>query len=244
MEVKTSAVVLAAGQGKRMNSKVHKQYMLIQDKPVLYYALHAFEHSFVDEIILVTGKEEVEYCQETIVNRYGFQKVRAVVPGGRERYHSVYEGLKKVQGSYVFIHDGARPFLKADILERTYQCVQKEGACVAAVPVKDTVKIADERGYVSATPNRKLLWNIQTPQVFRTDLIVRAYETLMDREEVVLKQGIPITDDAMVVETFTRQPVKLIEGSYENIKITTPEDLKIAEIFLQNSSFRKSEKTC
>lgn len=244
MEVKTSAVVLAAGQGKRMNSKVHKQYLLIQDKPVLYYALRAFEHSFVDEIILVTGQEEVEYCQEKIVKQYGFQKVKAVVPGGRERYHSVYEGLKKVQGSYVFIHDGARPFLKADILERTYQCVLEEGACVAAVRVKDTVKIADERGYVSATPNRKLLWNIQTPQVFCTDLIVRAYETLMDREEVVLKQGIPITDDAMVVETFTRHPVKLIEGSYENIKITTPEDLKIAEIFLQDTSFRKSEKTC
>lgn len=232
MAVKTSAVVLAAGQGKRMNSKIQKQYLLIKDKPVLYYALRAFQDSTVDEIILVTGADEVDYCKETFVKEYGFTKINAVVAGGRERYHSVCEGLKMAQGEYVFIHDGARPFVTNDIIERAYQCVRREDACVAAVPVKDTIKLADENGYVQATPNRSLLWSIQTPQAFRTDLIRQAYRSLMEQEEAVLKKGIQITDDAMVVETFTEHPVKLIEGAYENIKITTPEDLKIAEIFL------------
>lgn len=244
MEVKTTAIVLAAGEGKRMNSKVHKQYLLLQGKPVLYYALNCFEKSFVDEIILVTGKDEIEYCQESIVKKYGFQKVSAVVPGGKERYHSVYEGLKKAQGEYVFIHDGARPLVTEEILRRTYQCVRKEGACVAAVPAKDTIKVSDENGYVSATPNRKFLWNIQTPQVFRREWIRQAYESMLASEMEHEGGGTSVTDDAMVLETFTGHPVKLVEGSYQNIKITTPEDLKIAEIFLPETSFAKSKKTC
>lgn len=244
MAVKTSAVVLAAGQGKRMNSKVQKQYLLIKEKPVLYYALRAFQDSPVEEIILVTGADEVKYCEETFIRKYGLDKITAVVPGGRERYHSVCEGLKKVQGEYVFIHDGARPFVTGAIIERTFQCVRKEGACVAAVPVKDTVKLADENGYVASTPSRSRLWNIQTPQAFQTDLIRQAYRILLEKEETVLAEGIQITDDAMVVETFTDHPVKLTEGSYQNIKITTPEDLEIAEIFLSQASFAKSEKTC
>lgn len=244
MAIMTSAIVLAAGQGKRMNSKVQKQYLLIQDKPVLYYALRAFENSFIDEIILVTGREEVEYCRQNIIERYGFQKVTAVVAGGKERYHSVWEGLKKVRGEYVFIHDGARPFVTREILDKTYQCVRETGACVTAVPVKDTIKVADEKGYIASTPDRRLLWNIQTPQVFRREWIVQAYGNFLEQEAEVLHRGVGITDDAMIMENFSNHPVKLINGSYQNIKITTPEDMEFAEILMQNSSFGKSEKTC
>lgn len=240
MGIKTSAIVLAAGQGKRMNSKIQKQYLLLQDKPVLYYALQTFENSFIDEIILVTGKEEIEYCKEQIVDKYQFKKVSAIVPGGKERYHSVWEGMKKVQGEYVFIHDGARPLLTNKILEDAYQQVIKTGACVVAVPVKDTIKIVDQDGFVESTPNRKFVYSIQTPQVFSTKLIFSAYKKLIEQEESFLEQNIQITDDAMVVETFLNQPIKLVEGSYENIKITTPEDLKIAEILMQKKSFKKS----
>lgn len=244
MAITTSAIVLAAGQGKRMNSKIQKQYLLIQDKPVLYYALRAFETSFIDEIILVTGREEIEYCRQNIVKQYGFQKVTAIVAGGKERYHSVWEGLQKVQGEYIFIHDGARPFVTLEILDKAYQCVRETGACVTAVPVKDTIKMADEQGYIAGTPDRRLLWNIQTPQVFRKEWIVQAYENFLEQEAEFLHHGVGITDDAMIMENFSNHPVKLINGSYQNIKITTPEDMEIAEILLQKSSLRKSEKTC
>lgn len=233
MAVKTSAIVLAAGQGKRMNSKIQKQYLLLREKPVLYYTLRAFQDSgVIDEIILVTGSEEVEYCKDEFVKKYGFDKIRAVVPGGKERYHSVAEGLGQVRGEYVFIHDGARPFLSEDVIERTYRCAVKEGACIAAVPVKDTIKLADEEKFVKATLPRQSVWSVQTPQVFRKELIREAYESLIREEEDLFSRGIQITDDAMVVETFTGHPVKIVEGSYRNIKITTPEDLKTAESFL------------
>lgn len=232
-----TAIVLAAGQGKRMGSKVAKQYLLIKDKPVLYYTLKAFEDSLIDNIILVTGSGEEEYCQKEIVEAYGFFKVAAIVSGGKERYHSVNKGLEAVSEyvpdcEYVFIHDGARPFVTDEIIKRAYEEVKKSKACVVGMPVKDTIKIADEEGFAKTTPNRNLVWAVQTPQVFQFSLIKGAYEQLIEKEESLKQQGVLITDDAMVAETFTKEKVKLVEGSYENIKITTPEDLKIAESFL------------
>jgi 2-C-methyl-D-erythritol 4-phosphate cytidylyltransferase len=231
---KTTAIVLAAGQGKRMNSSVHKQYLLIKGKPVLYYALKAFDDSLVDDIILVTGKDEINYCQDKIINKYGFKKVRAIVVGGRERYHSVYNGIKAIswECDYIFIHDGARPFVTCEIIERAYSQVCRSNACIVGMPVKDTIKISDADGFVADTPKRSDVWQVQTPQVFEKKLIETAYEKLMDNEEVLLSDGISITDDAMVVEYFEKAKVKLVQGSYENIKITTPEDLKIAETFV------------
>lgn len=225
--MKNVAIVLAAGQGKRMNSKVQKQYLLIKGKPVLYYTLQAFEESaLITEVILVTGKDEIEYCENEIVEKYGFTKIHKIVAGGKERYHSVYEGLKAVEGAdYVLVHDGARPFVDEQIIERICRSVEEHKACVAGMPVKDTIKIADSEGYASYTPDRKMVWQIQTPQAFSYELLSEAYEKLM-KEEV---NG--ITDDAMVIETMTSHKVKLVEGSYKNIKITTPEDLDIAEIF-------------
>jgi 2-C-methyl-D-erythritol 4-phosphate cytidylyltransferase len=234
MSIKTTAIVLAAGQGKRMNTNVHKQYLLIKNKPVLYYSLKAFEDSLIDDVVLVTGKGEAQYCQEEIVEKYGFNKVRAIVEGGRERYHSVYNGIKAIDWDcgYIFIHDGARPFVTEKIIERAYDEVKKSGACIVGMPVKDTIKISDEKGYVADTPSRSLVWQIQTPQCFEKELISRAYGKLILNEGKLIDEGISITDDAMVVEYFEKVPVKLVMGSYENIKITTPEDLKIAETLL------------
>lgn len=226
-----TAVVLAAGSGKRMGTKIHKQYLLMGDRPVLYYSLNAFEKSdLIDEIILVCGKGEEEYCRREIVDRFHFEKVSGIVPGGRERYHSVWNGLQKAKDGYIYIHDGARPFVDADMIRRAYECVEKYHACAAGMPSKDTVKIADTEGVVIRTPDRSNVWMVQTPQVFDSELIQKAYEKLMEQEEI------NVTDDAMVVEQVTGYPIHLYFGSYENIKITTPEDLEIAEVFLKRKS--------
>ena len=226
---KYAAIVLAAGSGKRMNSQVHKQYLIIQDRPVLYYSLKEFEDSAVDEIVLVVGKGEEEFCRKEIVDKYGISKVKAIVEGGKERYHSVFEGLKQTSDAdYVLIHDGARPFVNQDIIRRCMQEVQKYQACVVGMPVKDTIKIADEGGYAKQTPDRKNVWMIQTPQTFSYALIYGAYEEMLKTEDAA------ITDDAMVLERTKGKKSKLIEGSYRNIKITTPEDLLIANVYLQH----------
>lgn len=232
MDKKYTAIVLAAGKGTRMGSKTHKQYLLLNDKPVLYYSLKAFQDSDIDEIILVTGKDEVSYCQKEIVDKYRLTKVVKTVEGGAERYDSVFCGLQAVENTdYVLIHDGARPFLDGQILERCKKAVQKDGACVVGMPTKDTIKIADEKGYAADTPRRDLVWNIQTPQCFTYPLIYNAYKEMMSKRAEYQNQN--ITDDAMVVEYFSKHPVKLVEGSYRNIKITTPEDLQIAQLFVE-----------
>ena len=233
---RTLAVVLAAGSGTRMGSKTKKQYMSIAGRPVIYYSLKTFQDSFIDEIVLVVSPGDTRFCQKEIVEKYGFDKVRHIVEGGKERYHSVAAGLNSVSDfDYVFIHDGARPMVTAEILDRSLVCVRRYGACVAGVRVKDTIKIADREGKISATPNRNFMWAVQTPQVFAYPLIKEAYTLLLSREEEILASGVAVTDDAMVVETLTGRPVKLVEGSYKNIKITTPEDIQIAEIFLKNA---------
>lgn len=226
---KITAIVLAAGRGTRMESSVHKQYMLLAGKPLIYYSLLAFQESMADEIILVTGAGEEDYCREAIVNAYDFSKVSRIVTGGRERYHSVYEGLKAAKGSdYVLIHDGARPCVTADIIRTSVDQARKTGACVVGMPVKDTIKVSDALGFAAATPDRSSLWMVQTPQTFSYSLVMEAYTRLFEKEENQKE----ITDDAMVVERMTAQRVKLVYGSYENIKVTTPEDMAVAEIFL------------
>lgn len=231
---KITAIVLAAGTGKRMQSDTSKQYMLLMGKPLIYYALYAFEQSAVDEVVLVTGKDEIEYCTNEIVHGYGLKKVKAVVAGGKERYHSVYQGLMAAAGSdYALIHDGARPFLTQDIIARVIESVRKERACVAAMPAKDTVKIADQNLYAAVTPPRKDVWMVQTPQAFSYELIQKAYD------KVVAAGDDSITDDAMVLEKAAGIQVKLVEGSYKNIKITTPEDMEIAEVFVKDIFYKK-----
>jgi 2-C-methyl-D-erythritol 4-phosphate cytidylyltransferase len=233
-EKRFAAVVLSAGVGKRMGSDVPKQYLPINKKPVIYYSLKAFEESPVSEIVLVTGKDDVDYCRKEIVEKYRLQKVAAIVPGGRERYDSVYEGLKAVRhADYVLIHDGARPMITSDIIARSMETVQLENACVAGMPVKDTIKRVDEKGYTAETPDRRFLWQMQTPQTFSYPLILEAYEKLQQQLNETPESLPTITDDAMVAEHFLHAKVKMIEGSYENIKITTQEDLLCAELFLK-----------
>ncbi len=225
------AVILAGGQGKRMQSDVQKQYMMLCGKPLIVYALEAFEKSPVDVLVLVTAAGEEAYAKQEIVDAYGITKVRAVVAGGKERYHSVYEGLKALEGcDYVLIHDGARPLVTADVLERAIDGARKYRACVVGMPVKDTIKIADDAGFSESTPDRSRLWQIQTPQAFSYSLVRQAYDQIM--ENPALQIG--ITDDAMVVESRTECKVCLIEGSYENLKVTTPEDLILAEALLES----------
>lgn len=229
---KFAAVVLSAGTGSRMKSDIPKQYMDLNGKPVIYYSLKAFEDNGFSSIVLVCGKDDVEYCQKEIVEKYNLKAVKAVVPGGKERYHSVYEGLKAVEGAdYVFIHDGARPMINQDIINRLKEAVVAEEAAVAGMPVKDTIKIVDEDAYVSETPERKYVWQVQTPQCFAFPIIYEAYKSIIQDEEE--GWSIPVvTDDAMVLSYATDHEIKMVEADYRNIKITTPEDLLIAKMFL------------
>ena len=224
-----TAVVLAAGSGRRMGTKVHKQYLLLDGKPVLYYSLKTFQESeLIERIILVSGRGEEDWCRKNIVEKYALTKVTDVVAGGKERYDSVWNGLQRAgREGYVYIHDGARPFVDKEMIRRAYECVIREKACVAGMPVKDTIKVVDEEEFVTDTPDRSSLWMVQTPQVFESELITDAYSMFKSSPSET------VTDDAMVVERMMGLPVKMFRGSYENIKITTPEDMDIAEVFLK-----------
>lgn len=224
-----TAIVLAAGKGTRMNSKIQKQFLEVEGKAVIYYSLKCFQESpLIRDIILVTGEESLSYCKEEIVKRFGFSKVKKVTAGGKERYDSVYAGLCACDNTdYVLIHDGARPFVTEEILERTCFAVKETGACVVGMPAKDTIKISDRNKMVESTPAREKVWLVQTPQAFRYSLIKESYESIR------CKDMSGITDDAMIVEQESGVKVALVHGSYENLKITTPEDLIIAEAFLR-----------
>ena len=227
-----AAIVLAAGQGKRMNSAVQKQFLLLNGRPLLLYSLEAFQKSKIDRIILVTGKEEIEYCREEITVPYGITKVDTIVAGGRERYHSVYEGLKAAEGcEEILIHDGARPLVTEKMIHDALDGARKYGACIVGMPVKDTIKVSDQEGFVASTPDRSHLWQIQTPQAFHYSWIRGAYDRLFSREEY--QQG--VTDDVSPLETMTDHRVRLIEGSYGNIKVTTPEDMAVASALLNRN---------
>jgi 2-C-methyl-D-erythritol 4-phosphate cytidylyltransferase len=227
MNNKVTAIVLAAGQGKRMHSPVAKQFLILRDKPVVYYSLKAFEMSSVDEIILVTGEGQVEYCREHIVKAYDLGKVAGIIEGGKERYDSVHHALMNCTNSdYVLIHDGARPFINVNSIEEMILKVRECKACIYATPVKETIKEVDGEGIITATPDRATLWTAQTPQAFEYEEIRGAYEQFYVEKESSQKT---VTDDAMVYETYLGKPVRVLRGDYHNIKLTTPEDLIIAE---------------
>ena len=241
--MKTAAVILAAGKGSRMQADIPKQYLTVNGKPLIYYALRTFQNSFIDEIILVVSPGDITYCRSEIIEKYGFCKVTHIVEGGSQRYHSVCNGLHAVnpETEYVFIHDGARPCVSDDILQRVYEEVIHYKACVVGMPVKDTIKIADAEGFAVQTPDRSSVWMIQTPQVFQYAMIKELYDRLILQENSLLRQGVNITDDAMVVETFSDIRIRLVEGSYTNIKVTTPEDIALAENFLSQKSVCRAD---
>ncbi|MCR4908984.1 MAG: 2-C-methyl-D-erythritol 4-phosphate cytidylyltransferase [Lachnospiraceae bacterium] len=228
--MKTVAIVLSAGTGRRMGGKIPKQYMELAGKPVICHSLEVFERSFIDEVILVCGEGYEEYCRKELVIRYGLSKVVKIIEGGRERYHSVYRGLMASGGcDYVFIHDGARPFVTEHLLERCLHYVEKYGAAVAAVRASDTVKIEDGDGFIKETPDRAKVWLMQTPQVFGFKMIREAYGKLIADEARLKNAGVSITDDTMVAKMYAGVDAKLVESSSRNLKITTPQDMVIAE---------------
>lgn len=217
---KISAIVLSAGKGKRMNTDVSKQYIEVFGKPVICYTLKAFEESDVDEIILVTGAQDTDYVKQDIVEKYGISKVKHIVSGGAERYDSVINGLELLEESdKVLIHDGARPLIKPEQINQIIEEIKVSKACIAGMPVKDTIKLSDETGYVRETPLREYVWQIQTPQAFDVSVVKSAYQKMREANDT------SITDDAMAVEKYTDTKIKLVRMDYENIKITTMEDL-------------------
>jgi 2-C-methyl-D-erythritol 4-phosphate cytidylyltransferase len=228
--LKCTVIIPAAGKGKRMNQDKSKQYIELDNKPILAYTIEVFEEcNKINDIILVVGKEETDYCRKEIVDKYNFKKVIYILEGGRERQDSVYEGIKKVpkDSDIVLIHDGARPFIGDNEIEETINNGIKYSACVLGVRVKDTIKVVDEDQNIIDTPTRNNLWSIQTPQTFKKELITSAYESAQ-------KDNYIATDDSMLVEKYSNIKVKIVEGLYSNIKITTPEDLIIAKNFIDS----------
>lgn len=219
-----SVIIAAAGMSNRMGSKINKQFIAIDNKPILVHTIEKFEQSkYIDEIIIVSKEEEVDYCRKEIVRKYGFNKVSKIIRGGKERQDSIYNGLMALNENtdIVLTHDGARPFVKKEHIEDGIKGVIEHGACVVGVPVKDTIKVVSDTAVVHHTPKRSLLWAAQTPQCFWTYLIKKGYEHAMN-------EGIVGTDDSSLVEKMGHE-IKMIMGSYDNIKITTPEDVIIAE---------------
>lgn len=229
-KVFVSVVVVAGGKGTRMNMGVNKQYLYIGDKPVLATTLGVFEKcKIVNEIILVVNRDEILYCKENIIDKFAFKKVKKLVAGGVERQNSVYEGLKEVdkQSDIVIIHDGARPFVNNEIIINCVKGALDFRVATAAVPVKDTIKSANN-GFVESTYDRKTLWSIQTPQVF-------LYETIINAHEKANKENIIATDDTTLTEAMGIK-TRIVNGSYDNIKITTKEDLIFAKAIVEKTT--------
>ncbi|MGP0587585.1 2-C-methyl-D-erythritol 4-phosphate cytidylyltransferase [Paenibacillus timonensis] len=217
----TGVIVVAAGRGTRMGTVESKQYLMLDGKPIFIHTLEVFHrHPSISQIVLVTGEQDVDRCRSWIAE-YGMAEQIQVIPGGAERQHSVRQGLLSLSTPWVLVHDGVRPFVTREQITACCEAARTYGAAVLAVPVKDTIKQADEQGWVAATLDRRSLWAIQTPQAFRRADLLAAHERAAE-------EGFVGTDDAMLVERLSIS-VKLVEGAYDNIKITTPEDLGYAE---------------
>ncbi|WP_168123544.1 2-C-methyl-D-erythritol 4-phosphate cytidylyltransferase [Paenibacillus sp. HB172176] len=225
MEEKWGVVIVAAGRGTRMGTKESKQYLQLADKPILVHTLSLFQRmDFVAEISLVVGKQDLDRCNGW-VREFGLDKVAAVLAGGGERQHSVMCGLQALSADWVMVHDGVRPLVTEASIQACCNAAVRNGAAVLAVPVKDTIKQVDETGRIVSTPDRSTLWAIQTPQAFRRS-------TLLEAHEKARQDGFLGTDDASLVERLD-VAVHVAEGDYANIKITTPEDLPMAELLLE-----------
>ncbi|QHT63386.1 2-C-methyl-D-erythritol 4-phosphate cytidylyltransferase [Paenibacillus lycopersici] len=227
-DAKWGVVVVAAGRGTRMGTAESKQYLMLRDKPILVHTLETFDSmDEIADICLVVGQQDVERCK-AFVSDYGLHKVASVTAGGSERQHSVQLGLSALRGGvdWVMVHDGVRPFVTPKAVRACMTTAMATGAAVLAVPVKDTIKQVNDSGVITATPERRSLWAIQTPQAFRRSLLERGLaQAAADR--------FVGTDDAMAVERLG-VPVSVAEGDYTNIKITTPDDLPYAEFLLAN----------
>ena len=240
--MRVSVIIPAAGLGKRMNPhgrvkgfSKRKPFILLDKKPVIWHVLDIFKNiGLIKEIILVVNKKDL-----VAAKKYFESPVVKIVEGGLERKDSVYNGIKALdkENDIVLIHDGVRPFVTKEIILNSIRAAHQFGAAVAAVPVIPTIKRADEDGFVVSTLNRKILWEIQTPQAFKRDVIVKAYNC---RGQACLSPT-DITDDAMLVERSGHK-VKIVMGSYDNIKITTPKDLITANVILRDSERSEEDR--
>lgn len=227
--MKNCVIIVAAGSGKRMRSAIAKQYIELKGRTILSYTIETFNNSEnIDDIVLVTSSDAMDYVRREIIEKYGFDKVRTIVEGGAERQDSVYKGLKAVDSDtdVVLIHDGVRPFVADKYIAELESIAMEFGGCVLGAPVKDTIKVCDSEGYITDTPKRETLWLAQTPQCFKYDIIMKAYEKAE-------KEGYRGTDDSMLAERLGIR-IKMVKGDYDNIKITTPEDLYMGEVILEN----------
>ena len=207
-----------------MKSDISKQFLMLHNRPVITYALEAFEQcSEIDEIVVVVASDELEYFKTNILDKFNFHKVKGLIAGGLERQQSAYNGIKSVSQDceIILIHDGARPFVSNKTIIDCINEAKLYGAVSAGMPSKDTIKLVDQNNIVTSTPPRERVWQTQTPQAFKRALIVEAHE-------IAKSKGVTATDDAMLVEVLGH-PVKMVAAAYENIKITTPEDLVIGE---------------
>lgn len=224
------AIIVAAGRGSRMRANINKQFINIDGKPMLYYSIYTFsKNKFIDGIILVCAKDEIEYCRCEIVEKYNFTKVIGIVEGGIERQNSVLNGLNALQNykcNIVIIHDGARPFVTDQIINDGIKFSKLYRSCACGIGSKDTIKVKNEKGFSINTLDREKLVLVQTPQCFNYDLILNCHRK-------ILEEGLKVTDDTMVVEHYENK-VYLYKGSYNNIKITTPDDLNIAEMIVKS----------
>ena len=226
---KSIALIPAAGMGKRMGASINKQYLQLNGMPILARTISVFEHSpLIDAIYLVIPAAEIPYVQKHVVDVCGFRKIAAIVPGGSERQNSVMNGLTAMRehvtdDDVVLIHDGVRPLVTEDVLRESIRIAGLHDGALVAVPVKDTIKTVRD-GIVNGTPPRESLWQAQTPQTFRFGKIYRAHLS-------AAAEGFSGTDDASLIE-HSGGEVHIVMGDYRNIKITTPEDLVLAEAFL------------
>lgn len=226
--IKTLAIIPSAGLGRRMAGPGRKNYIELLGKPILAHTLGAFEESeLVDAVVVVVTPGDERLCQENIIEAYGFKKVIKVLPGAKDRQGSVRNGLPDVEDppELIVVHDGARPLVTAGIIDSTIEEARSTGAAIAAVRVKDTIKEV-HGGLVASTPQRDSLWAAETPQAFRADILIKAFR----KAET---DGFTGTDESTLVERLGAR-VSIVEGSYENIKITTEEDLLLAERIMRN----------
>ena len=229
MNSKISVLIAAAGQGKRMKASVKKPYLILADKPILSHTINRFEqNSVIDEIFVIVDESDFMVCRKNVLAPFHFRKVQELVPGGETRQVSVFNGLRALSDDvdFVVVHDGVRPFINDEIIFQCLEATAEWGAAVSAVPVKETIKVANEESFIVETPKRDRLWRVQTPQVFRKSLLVEAHKK-------ATHDGIDAPDDAALVEKLGF-PVKLVMGSYKNMKLTTPEDLRVAETLLND----------
>lgn len=229
-----TAIIMAAGSGTRMRSETRKQFMEINGMPIVAYSIKAFQdNDNIDSIVVVVPSGSIDDTLAMCI-RLGFSKVKSIAEGSDKRFKSVYNGLLSVpEGTdYVLIHDGVRPMIDQALIDRCCKYVVMTRACVAAVPVTDTIKRANSQGFAAETLDRATLWSIQTPQSFSYPLLLDAYKSLNKTIEDYGTDESKITDDAVIVENMTDCHVRIIEGDPKNIKITTPNDLIVAKAYL------------